>query len=399
MPGSRRYNQLVGVDFRLIAAVKFERYEMAGIFYSLQEVCEKLGKSENEIKQLVQEGKLREFRDGSNLLFKVEDVDVLSGGREESEIALSIDDSGELSLASGQIETAGLEELEAEDTKASDLSGTADAKTGEDTDLGGTADAKTGEDTEKLSIEELTGAEPELNVGDKSGAEMEELSGEDTKFATAGSSINVLGGTEDGYSLTEDTSGETKLVGDENDDEEVPLGQLDDDMNLDSFGGSGSGLLDLSLQADDTSLGAVLDDIYPEGGADNGIEAQAVGEVGVVEEAEKIFEDAEDVSSATEPRGPVVHIESVSAGADLTFAIALFVAILAMIYAGIIVTAAVIKEISPGIMLPVQGIIWYIMAGAAVLVLILVGLGAMMGAGPAKKSKKVAEVYQQSQKK
>ena len=360
---------------------------MAGIFYSLQEVCEKLGKSENEIKQLVQGGKLREFRNGSNLLFKIEDVDVLSGGGggEDSKIALSIDDSGELSLASGQIETAGLEELVADDTKASDS--------------GSFADAKIGEDTEELSIEELTGEEPGLNIGDKSGAEMEELSGEDTKFATAGDSINVLGGTEDGYNLTEDTSGETRLVGDENGDEEVPLGRLDDDMNLDSFGGSGSGLLDLSLQADDTSLGAVLDDIYPEGGTDNVTEMPAAGEVGVVEEAEKIFEDAEAVSSVAEPRAQAVHIEPVSTGADLTFAIALFLALLAMIYASIIVTAAVIKEISPGIMLPVQGIIWYIMAGATVLVLILVGLGAMMGAGPAKKSKKVAEVYQQSQEK
>ena len=360
---------------------------MAGIFYSLQEVCEKLGKSEDEIKQLVQEGKLREFRDGSNLLFKVEDVDVLSGGSgggDSEEIALSIDDSGELSLASGQIDTAGLSELAGEDTKTSDSSSETDAKIGEDTDLANLTDTKTNEDTEdaqELSMEELTG---------------EELNSEDTKFATAGSSINVLGGTEDGYNLTDDTSGETKLLGDE---EEATLGRLDDDVNLDSFGGSGSGLLDLSLQADDTSLGAVLDDIYPEGGADNDAEIPTAGEVGVIEEAEKIFEDAEAVSSADEPRAQAVHIEPVATGADLTFAIALFLALVAMIYAGIIVTAAVVKEITPGIMLPVQGIIWYIMAGAAVLVLILVGLGAVMGAAPAKKSKKVAEVYQQSQEK
>ena len=239
---------------------------MAGIFYSLQEVCEKLGKSEDEIRQLVQEGKLREFRDGSNLLFKVEDVDVLSGGGGDSEIALSIDDSGELSLASGQIDTAGLSELVGEDTKTSDSSSETDAKIGEDTDLANLTDTKTNEDTEdaqELSMEELTG---------------EELDSEDTKFATAGSSINVLGGTEDGYNLTDDTSGETKLLGDE---EEATLGRLDDDMNLDSFGGSGSGLLDLSLQADDTSLGAVLDDIYPESseGGDEGVS----GGVGVVE--------------------------------------------------------------------------------------------------------------------
>ena len=49
-------------------------------------------------------------------------------------------------------------------------------------------------------------------------------------------------------------------------------------MNLDSFG-SGSGLLDLSLQADDTSLGGILDEIYTT--EDEGAEP---AEAGTVEE-------------------------------------------------------------------------------------------------------------------
>lgn len=40
-----------------------------------------------------------------------------------------------------------------------------------------------------------------------------------------------------------------------------PLEEIEEDVNLDSFG-SGSGLLDLSLQADDTSLGGIIDEIY-----------------------------------------------------------------------------------------------------------------------------------------
>ena len=44
---------------------------MAGMFYSLTEAAEKLGKTEDEVKQLAKEGTLREFRDGSNLLFKI----------------------------------------------------------------------------------------------------------------------------------------------------------------------------------------------------------------------------------------------------------------------------------------------------------------------------------------
>ena len=50
---------------------------MAGMFYSLQETIEKLNKTEEEIKQIVAEGKLREFRDGPSLLFKVEEVEAL----------------------------------------------------------------------------------------------------------------------------------------------------------------------------------------------------------------------------------------------------------------------------------------------------------------------------------
>ena len=42
---------------------------------------------------------------------------------------------------------------------------------------------------------------------------------------------------------------------------EESLEEIEEDVNLDTFG-SGSGLLDLSLQADDTSLGGILDEIY-----------------------------------------------------------------------------------------------------------------------------------------
>ena len=63
-----------------------EKEIMAGMFYSLTEAAEKLGKTEDEVKQLAKEGKLREFRDGSNLLFKIEEVEALLGGGAESEV-------------------------------------------------------------------------------------------------------------------------------------------------------------------------------------------------------------------------------------------------------------------------------------------------------------------------
>ena len=46
-----------------------EKVDMAGMFYSLKEAAKKLGKTEDQVKQWAKEDKLREFRDGSNLLF------------------------------------------------------------------------------------------------------------------------------------------------------------------------------------------------------------------------------------------------------------------------------------------------------------------------------------------
>ena len=51
---------------------------MAGMFFTMQEVADKLSKSEEQIHVLIQEGKLREFRDGTKLLFKVSEVESLA---------------------------------------------------------------------------------------------------------------------------------------------------------------------------------------------------------------------------------------------------------------------------------------------------------------------------------
>ena len=54
---------------------------MAGMFYSLKEAAERLGKTEDELKELIKQRRLREFRDGPNLLLKVNEVEAVA--REE----------------------------------------------------------------------------------------------------------------------------------------------------------------------------------------------------------------------------------------------------------------------------------------------------------------------------
>ena len=48
---------------------------MAGMFYTIQEVATKLGKTEDQVKQLVQDKKLHEFHDGTTILFRVDEVE------------------------------------------------------------------------------------------------------------------------------------------------------------------------------------------------------------------------------------------------------------------------------------------------------------------------------------
>ena len=67
---------------------------MAKMFYNTEEVQEKLGCSADEIKDLVQQGRLREFRDGAKIMFRVSEVDKLVSSSPED----NQDQSGEIGL-------------------------------------------------------------------------------------------------------------------------------------------------------------------------------------------------------------------------------------------------------------------------------------------------------------
>ncbi len=148
---------------------------MAKMFYTLDEVSEKLGKSEDEIKGMAASGQIQEFRDRDKLMFKVDQIDLLAGGDEETGDVL----------------------LELEDT---------------------------------------------------SGASGLELSGTGIPLADSreGTGLSVFD-TDHG----------------EEDAEQTQIGDaLDEDLSLEAVG-SGSGLLDLTRESDDTSLGAeLLEEVY-----------------------------------------------------------------------------------------------------------------------------------------
>lgn len=56
---------------------------MAKLFYSLEEAAQRLGKSPDEVKAMVADGQLQEFRDRDRLMFKVDQVELLAGGADE----------------------------------------------------------------------------------------------------------------------------------------------------------------------------------------------------------------------------------------------------------------------------------------------------------------------------
>ena len=76
---------------------------MAKMFYKIDEAKAVLGKSEEEIKQLAKEGRLREFRDGTTTMYKVDQVEALKSelgsSSEPIELGLAADDGSPVDLA------------------------------------------------------------------------------------------------------------------------------------------------------------------------------------------------------------------------------------------------------------------------------------------------------------
>jgi hypothetical protein len=122
---------------------------MAKMFYTLDEVCQKLNKSEDEVREMAASGQIQEFRDRDRLMFKIEQIDLLASGDEDTgEVHLELEDT------SGG---SGLELSGVPLTDSRESSGTGTGISVFDTDHGGEDDAEataTGESFEEdLSLE------------------------------------------------------------------------------------------------------------------------------------------------------------------------------------------------------------------------------------------------------
>jgi hypothetical protein len=207
---------------------------MAKMFYTLEEVCEKLGRSVAEVEAMVASKEIQEFRDGENLVFKVEQIELLADGDSQiGDLELDLDDSGgapsgSFGLGGSQSGSIGLAE-----SQSAEMPAAVEPSPGLGSDSGsviglGASSTESGSD--------FGGDDLDLS------AELESpIEGSD-----ASASVSAFDG---GVGL--DDGGDTQL------------GEgLDDDLTLESVG-SGSGLLDLTRESDDTSLGAeLLEEVY-----------------------------------------------------------------------------------------------------------------------------------------
>jgi hypothetical protein len=161
--------------------------------------------------------------------------------------------------------------------------------------------------------------------------------------------------------------------------------------------------LDLSLQADDTSLGAVLDDILPaveEGeGAIPSADDFGIGDAADDGdgEGEGLFEDAPAVAAAAPVGVPAGNYVEVPAdAASNACGIALFFPIVAIVF-GIIVVLNGFTGVSANILDMVEGSLLWIVAGLCGITLMIIVVGMALGGGSGEP--KAAKVKKEKTKK
>ncbi|MGB4259564.1 MAG: helix-turn-helix domain-containing protein, partial [Phycisphaerae bacterium] len=224
---------------------------MAKMYYNLEEAAARLGCNEEQLRGLVRAGKLREFRDAGKLNYRVDEVEKLAA--ETGDNAASSSSSGELKLAD---ESSDMPALSQSDSGSGLGLEEADAPI----DLGGSDSGlpalKSGSgSTTGLTLADTDTATPpkpreSSKSGSGSGADILRLDEADRELGnrkddTVITNIGISVFDDDDLEIAADPRAKTMMTG------------ADEHLGLDGSGG-GSGLLDLTRESDDTSLGAEL---------------------------------------------------------------------------------------------------------------------------------------------
>ncbi len=306
---------------------------MAKMFYTLDEAKAALGRNEEEIKQLAREGRLREFRDGPRLMFKADQVETLKnelggGGAMRDQIDLGPSDTG---APIGLV-----------DSRSASATGISLADTDSSGRSSGSAPGMVLKDDTALAAD--LGLSGSIGGVPSPGRPGGIGSGSGLSGTRSGSVINVFSDTETGA----DPSAQTAINA-----------SVGDQVTLEGVG-SGSGLLDLTRESDDTSLGAeLLDEISPAGSrrgvSDTGAAAgTAAGRTGV----------AAAVRGARAPVGTVVQVEAADPSAAAFGAMAL--AGVAVLLLGAVALFAGVMDTRPGLLEMMKDWSFLMLAGIGV---------------------------------
>lgn len=273
---------------------------MAKLFYTLAEASDKLGKPEDEVRDMAKSGQLEEMRDGDQIMFKRQQVDLIVGDVDQAD-DLDLDFSnGGSSTGFGLADSAADAPIEVGEEVA-------DFQDPESSDSGGfgLSDSGTG-----LG---LAGSGAGLDLGG---------SGFGFDLGDSGSGLGLGGDPNSDSGLGVAFEG-----GEDDDSAETRVADaVDEELSLEAVG-SGSGLLDLTRESDDTSLGAeLLDEIW---------EGEESGDFGA--SASGLFESSEPEEAPSTSNAPmglaVAHAEVYDgkwSGAGVGFLVGAMISLIAV---------------------------------------------------------------------
>ncbi|HEX8523725.1 MAG TPA: hypothetical protein VF669_15830 [Tepidisphaeraceae bacterium] len=340
---------------------------MAKMFYTLDETKAALGRNEEEIKQLTREGRLREFRDGPRLMFKADQVEAL-----KNELGSGSSGSGD--------------QISLGPTDSGAPIGLVDSRSGGS--MGGSGLGISLADSEsqlsgsgmQMQMKDDTALAADLGLSGSIGGMPSPGQGRSGSMAGGTAGGSMAGGSMSGMSNTGTGRGGINVFGEDSVEHADPLAQTaisqhSDQVNLDSVG-SGSGLLDLTRESDDTSLGAeLLDEVAP-GTAKTPRRAPS-GDTGTSAGVAGLASPARGVTA------PPIYIEAADPAASGLGAAALGAAIFCFV--GFLALFSGVTNARPGLMDQIAGRpaetrqIWILFGIGAVLAVIFGVIGLVMG--------------------
>ncbi|ARN57780.1 helix-turn-helix domain-containing protein [Sedimentisphaera salicampi] len=280
---------------------------MSENYYTLEQAAEKLGKTQEQLKELAKVNDISEMRDGSKIFYKKEDIDSLAKQQVDDD-NLNVEDS-----VIGLDEESSLGGIDSLDDEKSDEDQGEEVNIDEDMEQMielSDADTAVGMDSPDSDSDESEGKEKE---DDASFSDDSLLSLADTISSEEESKGSAQQDEESSKQQGSEEEGQEQQQSSQDQQGEQQI-DADADMGSDE---EGSGILDLSLQADDSQLGAVLDDILPGAEGGGGDDDFDDFDVGSLEEAEQ--QDQQQTEQEQPPQPEEAETEQTPAQDDLSY--------------------------------------------------------------------------------